>query len=382
MYSSKFGKNPQEQGGATVEVALLSLLMVPMMFYAIFFFDLSLVNIKTLEASRYAVWEMSIMEISRWEDGKHIDVGTLSLDQEVIERWGDDMNSATSNVSQLNSHPGIFNERQSALLVSSLNNSGTGQNAVSVNISDASPYMINAPVTNEASSESSSASGGIDFDIFAEVVDKIAGFLGKVDTGVYGYFEFNTNGFAETEVSVKLNFDKTAPVYKGEKLLEIVPEVRGRQKLLVDAWDLKDGSDVDVGQKEASNNVKYYSQVNKMTFGKVPKMLNDVLGRFGEIGKFMVDLLGIRNPFATVVRSLALKDSSNFDSSVEFGDKRANPNSGQGYGAPTTFYTNVFQDMWQKDKSPYYNAYEKSKKGYYMGCDKPQTVDRQKCWQN
>ena len=49
-----------------VEAAILGMLFCPIIVYATFFFDLSLLNLKVLEASRYATWEMTNIEELAW----------------------------------------------------------------------------------------------------------------------------------------------------------------------------------------------------------------------------------------------------------------------------------------------------------------------------
>ena len=60
-----------EEGGSMVETALLSLLMVPIIVYANFFFDFSFANLKALEASRYAAWELTAVRLSDWVGENH-----------------------------------------------------------------------------------------------------------------------------------------------------------------------------------------------------------------------------------------------------------------------------------------------------------------------
>ena len=97
-----------EDGGSVVEIALLSLLFFPIICYAAFFYDFSLASLKSLEASRYAAWELTAMKLWDWKKGTFIlengtskqsmfDSAAKTVTDEVNVRWGDDLNGATSS---------------------------------------------------------------------------------------------------------------------------------------------------------------------------------------------------------------------------------------------------------------------------------------------
>ena len=414
----------EESGGAMVEVAILSLVMVPMAIYAIFFMDMSLINIKTLEASRYAAWEMTVMQISDYKNYGHknnsnflankianvSNESSMSLAQEVQDRWGDDMNSATSQNQTLakGAANGIFQERVSGLSVTELE-----VPEQMVTIQDGDPYAgktIEDDGQNPGQPESDGGAGGTFLQNF---LSKASGFLGKGAKGFYDYFSFYTNGFAETKVSMGLKFTKSAPIYDGGKLLEVVPTVSSAQKLLIDSWDVKYGGNVDIGPQNPSSSaagIEYYNQVKKMVFGGLVGQIGDFIKKdgsgdgsdfFDKAYKFIQGF--IRLPWDPVVRSYALKhvggkksgcpDNSqkNIKGCFSLGKERIKY---EGIDALSSFYTNVYKDTYAEGEgvSPYHDVYKRqspdgqnasmSVTGYYMGCDKPQTVDRQDCWKN
>lgn len=380
-----------EDGAAAVEVAILSLVMVPILLYSIFFFDLALMGVRALEAARYAAWEFTRVDAS---------AGISSLDKSVIQkeieaRWGDDMNGATSSDSSFNNHPGIFNEKITGLTVTELDSSyGGNSSSAKISITERTPYLTNAVAEpqNENKPDGDISEAGNGVSLLQNIVNKFSNVVNKGAKWVYGtWLQMNVQGYVEIDFSTKLKFNKSAPIYKGESLMiGDMPVVSGKQKLLVDVWDLKDGRDADYLQGKALSGdggagEKYYNQVNKLVFGGVKGQLDALLGKAGDVIKKILNALDIRNPFEPVVRSYAMTGVSgtackNAESCVEFGAGRVDPVK-EG-AALQKFYTNVFKDTYDKKNSPYYNVYKRNGKGYYMGCDKPQIDDRQDCWQN
>lgn len=396
-----------QHGGAVVETAIMSLIMVPLVIYSIFFYEFAMINLKTSEAARYAAWEMTAMQMSDYVNYKHEKNGYLSsrmsnLVQEVKERWGDDMNSATakadSNIYK-NANKTLFNEKQTGLVVTKFDSGDNDSDGafMTVNITDSSPYD-SSPATEKPDDAVEPSSGN---DTLG-VGDTITNAIGSGSKKAFKYFHLNVNGFVSTEVSVKMKFSHTAPIYHGDGMLvdssgnptATLPPLKAKEKLVADAWDLKNGGDADFGQEHAGKKHEYLNQVSKMVFIGLTDLINSKLN--GGLDKFnrVLDKLGLRNPMAAVVRSYAMKhvnaSGSHGDSSIEFGDKRIDPFSGNKGRAPSKFYTNTFKDTWNKEDSYYYKVYKNqspsgqsassASTGYYMGCDKPQIVHRSNCW--
>ncbi|GEM_PF-1736010 len=398
-----------ESGSATVEVAVLSLVFVPIVFYAMFFCDMGLANIKMAEASRYAAWEMTAMQISDWENHKHsefINKKIKILKKEVNDRWGDDLNSATSSVQELYNQPGIYNEKVSNMIVSK-QESGESGSVISVEMSgNESPY------TNDvATSGGSGPEGSSESSIMSGILSKFMKFINSASSKMYSeLFKMNVEGFVTVTTSTQLKFTKSAPIYKGEQLLPKIPVVSASQKLLVDAWDLKDGKDVDYGPfgKNASDGGTghiYQKQVKQMMFagavGAISSLLNGDSGNGSGSGGSssdldgILDFLNIRNPFEPVVRSYALKGLGESDvrhkkSDVTFTSKTtADPfmedskMKDSANSAAKTFETNAYKDTNKEADSPIYNIYARQSKGgktYYMGCTQPQHQSQKTCF--
>lgn len=409
-----------EAGGAVVETAILSLIMVPLAIYSIFMYEFAMINLKASEVARYTAWEMTAMQMSDYESYAHhnnkdgfLKSRMSELELEVKERWGDDMNSATvpsdSNLaSKLNGT--LFAEKHSGLIVTKFDGGENGDAAgafLTVNLTDSSPYDDADEIDpNDADPVSEDDTG-----ILGGLVGNLSSFLGRSAGKFYDKFWFNTQGFVGTEIGVQMRFSHTAPIYKGEGMYidgsgnatNLLPKLKGKEKIVADAWDLKAGGDVDMGQvkgpEDSGAGTPYLNQVGKIAFLGLVDKVRGALGDFGDTLSSIGDLLGIRDPFSPVVRSFALKhydtDVSNnrTQSALKFegGKSAANPVK----GAPLTFYTNTYKDTFnEKDKYSYYTRVfarqtpngddqpNLKSTGYYMGCDEPQTVDRTKCWKD
>lgn len=370
-----------ETGGAVVEVALLSLLVVPMVFYATFFFDLSLVNIRVSEAARYAAWELTVMEISDWKDHTHRESPNVRgelwksiLKPEVEGRWGDDMNSATSTSNSASGlfHPDNIGGGKSGLTITKIKNFKIGP--------DNGDLPTYSPYAQEVTADEGVAEPEDSFGT------NIRNIIGNVTSFIYDWLGFNKNGFVKLHGSVELEFIKAAPLFKGESLLPGTPIVRANEGLLVDAWDFKDAGDIDYngyGQnmpEDDGGGEKYYNQVKHMVFAGMAEAVSDWLP--SNASSILNGLF--RNPFLPTVRSYAMTGTT--DASVKFGKDRIDGLASEedSWGnAPDKFYTNVFKESYNEQcENCNYNAVYKKNGGYYMGCDKPQIDDRQDCWQN
>ncbi|MBR2979769.1 MAG: hypothetical protein IKC51_07555 [Myxococcaceae bacterium] len=400
-------KIENEHGAAAVEVAILSLVMVPMVMYAIFFFDLSLMHIKILEASRYSVWELIATENTNWKAGTH-SIQSQQVQNELDALWGDDMNSATSNNSDYNKHAGIFNEKVSGLSVTTLENEGENSSSDSIITATwTDDLLFGDNIKGEKDVDETELNSENDSEgIIKSIMDKVLEFSGQGANFFYNRFGLNSKGFVKTTVSSKLYFKRTAPIFGDTLLPDDVFDFSANQKLLVDDWRLYDGDDVDYGENSTKNEA-YYAQVKRMFFLGVFKDIGDFLkdtldfgggddGK-GLLSKFLNKIqsaIGIDNPFTPTVRSYALKGST-----ADTPDTCAsgtgcvtmdvvNPycSKNKRCGARTSFYTNVVRDTWSWQDSNYYKVYQRQSNSdsssYYMGCPKSQVINRADCWQN
>lgn len=408
-----------EHGGAVVETALLSLLMVPILLYAMFFSDIALVNIKTLEASRYAAWELTAMQITNYDTSTH-DLNSkartrkdsetnLTLLEEVKARWGDDMNGATSANEKLalGETNGIYNEKLSGLSITELD---VPEDSKLITISDGLLFSEDKPVSTEESSQVGSSGNGSFLDSFLQ---KLLSYGGKGSNSLYDYFGFNKNGFPAVSYSMKVKLHYAAPIFaKSGGLMpeNMMPTFKSTQKMAVDSWDLKYGGNVDFGPTPPSSSTPgygYYKQVERMMFaGMFSKNgLGSVLNLGGDnsVMQKISDAItkNFRLPWKPVVRSYAMKTiagkasgcasgQKNIKGCVSFDDAAAY--SGVG-GPPKTFYTNPYKNTYTEgENSPYLQVYARqspdpkeqsasdANTGYYLGCGKAQMIDRSKCW--
>ena len=404
--------NKNEAGGAVVEVALLSLLMVPISIYAIFFYDFAYMNLKVSEASRYLAWEMTNMQISDYKNYTHHSNPTgflndriSNLKQEVRERWGDDMNSATipSDSSLSGSTNGtLFSMKQSGLSVAAFDKdngdegSGSSENYLTINLSDRSVYEgVNDSISEPDDMPDDATANDNQMGIFGTLYRQLSGYVNRGANYMYKYFHFNRQGFVKSEIKLKMKFSHTAPIYRGSGMLEdAIPFLSSSEMLIVDAWDLKNGNDADYGQygqgpDDGGAGQEYKNQVEKMTLFGVPNWFSEQLGGFGNFIETVINRMGLRSPTAAVVRSFALKnanltDKKSGESVLRYGNKRVDTLDSN---APESFHTNVFKDTWNKNNSFYYKVYKaqspdtSGSSGYYMGCKNPCARSLNECWE-
>jgi hypothetical protein len=89
-----------EDGAATTEFALCTVILVPMLLYSIYFFEVLEAKLKTNEASRYMVWEMTAYGLSDWQNADHeakFATARTEILNELNQRYGDDLDGATSS---------------------------------------------------------------------------------------------------------------------------------------------------------------------------------------------------------------------------------------------------------------------------------------------
>lgn len=422
MKTTNLASDNPEQGGALVETALLLVVMVPIVLYAVFFFDMSLVNIKTLEAARYAAWEMTALEISDYATHKHDLDGkvhslkdpatNLTLLEEVKYRWADDMNGATSPHEKLaqNAKNGIYQESASGLSLLELD---------LTNLADGMPVLTadglfleeenNIPLQTEGALPLDSSGSESVVDGF---LGKLVGLMSERINSVYDTFGFNKNGFPYVAFAIGVRPRRFSPIFtkSGELAPGVpLPMLSTVEKLAVDAWDLKYGGDVDLGPDKPDKNApvySYYSQVERMMFAGLFSS-NGGLGQvFNNLGNSSVikkatDYIAknVRLPWRPVVRSYAMKSYNghadgcgsgqrNIKACVQFSNAASYSDAGT---PPMVFHTNAYKDaQGESGHNPYLEVYERqsprgqsatdAKTGYYLGCGKAQMLDRSKCW--
>ena len=413
-----------EEGGSVVEIALLSLLFFPIICYAAFFYDFSLASLKSLEASRYAAWELTAMQLWNWK-GSSSNFKTQAdiVSKEVTARWGDDLNGATSSDGSY-----LFDSSQkkySGLAVTTLKQTN-------VSISDGFLGFLSEEGLSEgdmgnASAEENSAES-VNFEegdssilsVLIEILNLVSGVADEIAKFAFDWLGFNTEGFAESQFSFELEFSKTAPVavpiFSGALFnRSLFSSIPAKQKVLVDAWDLKESIDVDEGHNHSSidDNGKsvdsdYYSQVGAVYLLGAPRKMEQLEDKikeaiFGDLKNEVPDLsdlisdvfnfLGVHFPFDPVVRSYRMRgfkadgerlspkigndcyykteaciDYDSGPNSTKDDDNVADPDEAN---SRRKFYTNVYKDTYVKKESPYYRVYKKLG-GYYMGCGESQ----------
>lgn len=392
----------EEEGGSVVEIALLSLLFFPIICYAGFFYDFSLANLKMQEASRYAAWELTAMKLWDWKNKSSSLTGTSTqtIKNEIADRWGDDLNSATS-VSGASSTPFLYDSSQkkySGLAMTSLKD-------VKVDVVDGELKFTGGEYTE---TEDTSEDGGA-LSAATGFLQNILSGLGDIGNFAFDGLGFNENGFAKISTSFSLEFDKKGyMVIPGDLLGKNLFSTDNRpttQRLLVESWDIRgEVIDVDEGfdhpsiDDEGKNvDTDYYAQVKNVFLLGVPSNLGEInlfgdfqLGDLSSIASYIMNFFGIHSPLDPVVRSYRMRgfdgNGGNLtpnkgacyyktEACIDYdqgpngsGDNVADPDATK-HNSRRKFFTNVYQDISKEDKSPYNKVYKKLG-GYYMGCKK------------
>jgi hypothetical protein len=319
-----------QEGGATVEFALTTLVLVPTLLYAIFFYEVSFAKLKANEASRYLVWEMTAFGLSDWFDQKHdarFEQAKSQIMSEVIERYGDDLDGATPTI--------IPN------------------------------YRAHKPITIEVSFDQAQASlQNVSAEVFT--VADFSGLDSLVGKG-FEWFGFNSKGKASGSLSMTVH---NVWLQRGNMLLgdkaSMLPtnelKLKAAQSLVADQWDLKSGEAV-VQVQHLNCSSAYCRQVGKMSFFGITDKVDGALDGVSDL----VSKIGMHNPLAAVVASIPLdgrNDGAHNLDAPKFEDEH------DPHDPLKKHYTNVFKDTYDKKRSRYYKIYQRLGP-CYMGCAEP-----------
>lgn len=318
-----------EQGAATVEFALLTLILVPTVLYAIYFYEVSFAMIKANEATRYMVWEMTAYGLSDWKEANHqrlFDSARSTLLSEVRQRYGDDLDGATGPAPFIGGH------------------------------------IAHKPVTIDVVFENAANLENVDPGIFT--VGDFSG-INSVAAELFDFFKFNQKGKVKGSLTVKAKnkwLGRTMPVFFTRHMLDSQDlNLSVSQSLIADQWDLKDGRKVNAMYGHECDNYDYCRQVDRMAFFGINNYLGGVTDGLGSL----FSAVGIHWPFSIVVRSFPLDGSARADSSICLKVQNATCHS---HRAVMKGYTNTFKDTHDRDDSDYYKVYQQTGP-FYMGCD-------------
>lgn len=345
-----------EGGAAATEMALLSLVLVPTLFYSIFLFEMSLVKIKAREVARYGVWELAAVGLSDWKKGTdaaheaRFKANSDEVLKEIDERYGDDLQSATP--AYLTNGPKMMSM------------------TVTVPAADHKMTNVDAQLWNVE---------GKSFSVPSE--------LGTSIDWIFDRFSFTKKGRVEAEFKIHVEnkmLRRTMPVfYLDNMLTKDAFDIPIKQRLLVEQWDLKDGKPVvELHQTNCAgeDGSDYCLQVQRMSF---LGLADKVSGISGALSKAFT-VVGVHNPLEAVVHSTPLtgeepKNSMEWRSEIEL-DIYVPDDHGSIHhqNMQKKYFTSPLKDMKNNDNSPYTKAYVKRGK-YWLGCPDPQMQEGE-CW--
>ena len=369
------------RGSATVEFALVVPVLVMILLFSMYLTELVRAKIKLQEFSRYVVWEMTSYPLSDFAKANHERAfadAKREMMEEAVERYKD---------------------------LDSVEPNGPGGNLI------ARYEGVAATLDNKEVPfiEGGMALGGTDEGFFADV-------LGAVNGGANGllrFWSFNTNGWMETEATMRFNnviipnnylnegqgaFYKVDPF--GGRTINSLP-LRQRYSMYVDAWNLEDGSDATIrgrragahregdGPDEFSHGL--YLQVDRMVFLGVRSKLEQELGIIAEarqflqqfspafLGTFVVSHNYTANPSGE--ESQWARDCIGADTGI-----RSYPEAAHGglnnldkfsqldWPRPKCFDTAPFRDVPYRSP-PHYMTIFQARGDFFMGCKNAQAED-------
>lgn len=329
-----------EPGGAAVELALLSaLVMVPALFYLLLFFDISLAKIKLQEAARFAAWEFAVLEMSDWmntdHDGRFNNTLMPGIKSRVQQYYGDDLNSLT---------PRFATSQVNPLLTMSVQMQDTD---FKIESREARIFDM-AGVT-----------------VAQDVIDQI-----------FGWMKFNPKGlvYADVGATLKARFlplnsmSSFVPIpLLTSDTLALMP---ARVVLLADTWDIKEGPNI---TEDASENTKFGAQVGRsayLGFLDTNSSVGSALDKIGDVAAYVnVDL-----PTRTRrVMSFNYRDRSDDTGKTPALDVDNRPSKNNAPGK--RFHTASLRLQSPKSTGEYYKTFVERLEKYYMGCPAEQTAE-------
>ncbi len=320
----------EEEGSATVELSLLLALFLLLILFSSLFADLSIARSRALEGARHLAWEFTAPAHTNYLTG---DTDSASgrlralLPQELARRWGDDLDGAT-----------IASEEQAS----------RGADGRSVR-GLASIFQLQEGALSLSDSSS----------LALAPIEELAEYAG-----------FNSKGLIAVELPLHSRAaDVMLPWPLGALdtlMVDGGATARQRASLLVDAWNLPDGSDVDDAHESGCRGA-YCAQVGRLA----------LLGVGGfELSRESAELLsavGLHSPLSPVVRSLALRRPDD-DGTVRFEEENI------GRLRPMhRHYTNVFKESFSSKQSLYRRA-AAARGGNYLGCPESQRMEGECRW--
>ena len=316
-----------ERGAAMVEFALLATILVPTMLYGIFLFEASRAKIKINEASRYLIWEMTVVGLSDFQTANHqskFDGQRSLIMSEVQSRYGDDLEGASPDFT------------------------GGKKTWTGITIKATFDAAQTTLINQEAKAYP----------------------ISVVDTAL-GWFKFNTAGKVEGTFAAKVDnifLGNTMPIGNtAQMLLQNQITISSTQSLIADQWDVKNGGAVNQVAKDGGCTSDFCKQVERTSFlnlssvipGGVTSAISGTLG-----------FLGVHWPLDAVLDSNPMaKPSPGPDRTMDV----PTPDKTGGHQPVTSDYTNVRTDFrsGQEKKSPYYKVWTRLGNNY-MGCDQPE----------
>lgn len=367
------------RGSATVEFAIIAPVLIMILLFSMYLTELVRAKIKLQEFSRYAVWEMTSYTLSDFAKAEH--------DKAFTDAQREAMEEATERYKDLDS---VEPNAPRGTFVATYSD-------VQGKLTNKEVPLIEAGLLL--------GNGGEGYA--SQIVSQVNGGA----NAVLGFWQFNTKGWVESEMSMKFNdalipreylqreqggFFKVDP-FGGKNIRSL--ELKSRFSMYADAWNMEDGADATMRGRRAGAHRGgpadmphgLYQQVDRMKFLGVLPQLERAVGGIDQFRQFLSnfapDFLG------TFVVSHNYGPSPGGDAAGQWGREcigedtgiESYPSEAEGglnnlgkfsqidWPRPMCFDTAPFRDQ-PYDRSQYIKIF-KARGEHFMGCKNPQAED-------
>ncbi|NOZ87088.1 MAG: pilus assembly protein [Deltaproteobacteria bacterium] len=337
---------PLVRGSAVTEMALLSIVLVPALLYAVYFFDIIHVMLKVQEAARYAVWEFTGYNLHDYNSSKgkghkaKFDSAKSAIEQDVKDRFANLVSTDKEAKSK------------------------SKKLAIDWNLSKVDISSSKIPVVSKNLADVFQNNGG--GAGFGQVLDRFNMGMNKI---LQDQMNFNSGG----QVTAKITIQARATIFPQRYLSRqwgladsMLPRKLARLDftedvtLVADSWKLFDGSNyVTAGKgKDDQSNKTYFNQLKNVAFFGLEAGLTNQMQQ----ALAVMDTNHIPNPWTVVLRSRAYKGGDHNSGRFKF---KSGYYSGDIDGGIDTYNTSPMEDG--PGQSEYMKTFDK-RGDYYMGC--------------
>ncbi|MBN2695066.1 hypothetical protein JXR93_10410 [bacterium] len=365
------------KGSALVEFSLVSTVMIPILLYSQYFSEAIHVQYKANEANYYAAWSLTGYQLTDY---------SVNMNSSRKSRYQSNLNAAITNI-----QTDIQNR------YSNFDSADPNGNSRTIMITPTMEQLVMKkkaanflPVANPSAGQDSSDGSGAGTNMFSEILSTLNNGVQWVMGDLF-YFNVDNAG-ATSQIGVNyvtrdsfknakkyLSKDNSGGFFAKDLTSDEMDNgltFKTREfSVLVDAWRLEDGSDVDV--RNQASNKPYVKQVQGMMwFG----LVNKLIGLFGNVDTSTITdwLPGGGGAFDTPFNARVISKNT-----VEIvdgaGNNKVDNKNDQDAGTSQRYYmTNPIWHDGFKATNGYVETIQK-RRGFYLGNGKEQCNHTERC---